>query len=295
MDGGWGMGFEAILGAQFNVVEGNFMQDVGQLVNFYKPAIELSEANNTVRRNVAVNAKSNGLEISVLYSTSSAANELVYNNVFYGPGSCIFQSANGGSPAYDGDLYANNVCYKFSGPATDIYQRNRNSNIIYNDILFVDSSENPQPDQSIIIWNHVGQGSFQYPQPLAFAEQNYNPPFANNKGLNVPPQFVDEAHFDFHLSAGSPLVGAGTSVTDPVWGSTTGATDVGAFGIAQTSTTGAPAAPIPIANMAMKSFVADVRYSQALVAAGNSHAYRGWAAIGNPPPGPGQKAGQEIR
>jgi hypothetical protein len=34
MDGGWGIGFEAIQGSQFNLVEGNVIKDVGQLVAF---------------------------------------------------------------------------------------------------------------------------------------------------------------------------------------------------------------------------------------------------------------------
>jgi hypothetical protein len=47
----------------------------------------------------------------------------------------------------------------------------------------------------------------------------------------VVPQFVDEANLDFHLNSGSPLIGVGTSITDIGWGSSTGFTDIGAFGI----------------------------------------------------------------
>ena len=45
------------------------------------------------------------------------------------------------------------------------------------------------------------------------------------------PQFADESNADFHLSAGSPLLGAGLPVANISWGSSTGAVDLGAFGM----------------------------------------------------------------
>jgi uncharacterized protein (TIGR03437 family) len=286
MDGGWGMAFEAIESSQFNLIEGNFVKDVGQLVAFYKPAFELSDANNTVRRNISVNAKSNGLEISALEGGSSAVNELVYNNVFYSPGSCIFQSQNGSVASYDGDIYANNICYKLSGNATDIYQANKNGKIMYNDILSTDAAGNPLPDKSIFIWNHGAQADFQYPKTLAYAEQNYSPPFSHNNGLDVPPQFVDEAHFDFHLSPGSPLTGAGTSMVDPQWGATVGTTDLGAFGIASVSSTAVPGAPLSIDTTSLAAFLVGTPYSQTMVASGGAAPYQAWVVTaGNMPPG----------
>src|SRR5262249_19027485 len=56
MDGGWGMGFESINdgpGSDHNLIEGNVIKDVGRLVSFYKPALEISSSFNTVRRNIA--------------------------------------------------------------------------------------------------------------------------------------------------------------------------------------------------------------------------------------------------
>jgi uncharacterized protein (TIGR03437 family) len=103
--------------------------------------------------------------------------------------------------------------------------------------------------------------------------------------LDVPPQFVDEAHFDFHLNPGSPLIGAGTIVTDPQWGATGATTDVGAFGIAQISTTGVPPAPLSIITPSLAPFVVGVPYSQALVASGGAQPYKGWVVTGNLPPG----------
>ena len=231
MDGGWGMGWEAVQGAQHNLVEGNIIKDVGQLVTFYKPSIEVSDGYNVVRRNISLNAKSSAVEVSALYGGSTAAGTLIYNNVFYRPDSCLFQSHNGGVSAYDNNLYANNICYKFARVATDIYLGNRNSKIIYNDILAVDSKGAPQPGKNIIIWNHDAQEDFQYPQTLAHADRIYSPPFSHNKGLDVAPMFVDEAGLDFHLTAGSALVGAGTEIADKDWEAVAGTVDLGAFGI----------------------------------------------------------------
>ena len=229
MDGGWGMGFEAIQQSQHNLVEGNFIFHVGRLVTFYKPSIEISAGANVVRRNISVNSKSNALEISALYGGDTAASVLVYNNVFYRPSTCYFQSHNGGVLAYDGELFANNICYGFPGIATDIYLKNTNSQIVYNDILAVDGNGNPQPNQAIIIWNHDAQDTYQYPQTLVYAEASYNPPFSHNDGLDVAPGFVDESGFDFHLAAGSSLIGAGMQVTDPDWSAESTTTDIGAY------------------------------------------------------------------
>jgi hypothetical protein len=66
MDGGWGMGLENIsgngLGADHNLIEGNFIKDVGRLVTFYKPSIEVSGSHTTVRRNVIVQSASWAIE-----------------------------------------------------------------------------------------------------------------------------------------------------------------------------------------------------------------------------------------
>ncbi|HXB68972.1 MAG TPA: hypothetical protein VNY05_12045, partial [Candidatus Acidoferrales bacterium] len=231
MDGGWGMGWNAIQGSQQNLVEGNFIKDVGQLVTFYKPAIQVSEANNTVRRNVVVNAKSYAFEISALYGGSSAANTRIYNNTVYKPAACVFASHNNGVAAYDHGVFSNNICYAFTSHATDIYLANKNSQISYNDILALDGDGRPQPEKRVIIWNHEAGGDFQYPRTLAQADSMFSPPFSHNKGLDKLPAFVDEARFDFHLAAGSPLAGAGTKIQDPEWGFPGGRVDLGAFGI----------------------------------------------------------------
>jgi len=52
--------------------------------------------------------------------------------------SVFFQSHNGGVTAYDNDVYSNNICYKISNIAIDIYLNNTTNQISYNDILNVD-------------------------------------------------------------------------------------------------------------------------------------------------------------
>ena len=259
MDGGWGMGWEAIQGSQHNLVEGNFIKDVGQLVNFYKPAIEVSEANNAVRRNVVVNAKSNAFEVSALYGGSSAVNIRVYNNTVYKAKTCLFTSHNGGVEAYDHDVFSNNICYGLTGDATDIYPGNKNSQISYNDIVALDAGGRPQPDKRLIIWNHQAEGDFQYPRTVAQADSMYSPPFSHNHGLDVVPQFVEEARFDFHLASGSPLTAVGTKIQDADWPLPAGKIDLGAFGISPAPHRAAPsrsrdagddAAPAPEAAIA---------------------------------------------
>jgi len=232
MDGGWGMAWEAVFaGAQNNLVEGNFVKDVGQLITAYKPSFEISQGPNTLRRNISVNGKNVAVEVSALYGGSTVVGSLIYNNIFYNPNGCLFQSHNSGVTAYDYTLFANNICYKFPNEATDIYLDNTNSEIVYNSLLGTDPAGTPQPDRPIIIWAHDSGGSFQYPQTLAYADNFYKPPFSYNKGLDVVPQFVDEANLDFHLNSGSPLIGVGTPITDIGWGSSMGVTDIGAFGI----------------------------------------------------------------
>jgi len=236
MDGGWGMAWNAVYaGAQNNLVEGNFVKDVGQLITAYKPSFQISQGPNTLRRNIVVNEKSIALEVSALYGHSTVTGSLIYNNVFYGPGRCYFQSHNQGVAAYDRVVFANNICYKFTGDATDIYLANKTNQIMFNDILSVDGHGFLQPDRAIIIWNHDAAGSYQYAKTLAYADTEYNPPFSHNKGLDVNPQFVDESKLDFHLKRDSRLIGAGTAIKDLVWGSTTGKIDLGAYGIRQIS------------------------------------------------------------
>ena len=226
MDGGWGHGWLNVLFSQHNLVEGNFIHSVAQMVTFYKPAMQLSESDNTLRRNVVVNSRSWALEVSSLM-TGAASGNLVYNNTFYSPGGCYFQSSSRGARAYYNDVFANNICYRVGALATEIYLGNPTNRIVANDILAVENGK-PQPEKPIIVWNRVVVGSD--PKPLATADKSYAP-FSRNRELAVPPEFVDEANLDFHLSAASPLIGQGVGIVDGDWGSPLGTLDLGAYGI----------------------------------------------------------------
>ncbi|HEV3329369.1 MAG TPA: hypothetical protein VG096_00200 [Bryobacteraceae bacterium] len=269
VDGGWGQAWATVFGdntlSQHNLFEGNVVKDIGQLEQAYKPAIQLSQSFSTVRRNVVVNTKSRALEVSALYS-STASNNLVYNNVFYKQDTCLFQSSSSGVTAYDGDIFVNNICYPITNLATDIYLPNSTNVITNNDLLAVNANGAPVPNQPIVTWNHAAQGAFQYPKALAYADGKYSPPFANNKGLDVNPSFVDESNMDFHLRSGSALLGAGAALNDSDWGSPTGSPDLGAFGIAARTQSAADATPGPV----VASLVNGASYLPGAVAPGEN-------------------------
>jgi hypothetical protein len=233
MDGGWGQGWIAVWGggsSDHNLVEGNVIKSVGQLVPYFKPAIQVSGANNTVRRNVVIDSRTWALEVSS-FGGGGASDNLVHNNVFYRPGGCYFQSSSRGPRAYYNDVYANNICYKIQNLATQIYLGNATNRIAANDLLYVDGAGKPQPEHPMVIWNQLGGGAFEAPKSVSAADRAYDPPFAGNRKLAAIPQFADEANADFHLSAASPLVGGGLPIANISWGSSTGAVDLGAFGM----------------------------------------------------------------
>ena len=241
MDGGWGQGWISTGGSGNNLVEGNFIQGVGQLAPVYKPAIEASTGNNTVRRNVTVGAKTWALEVSA-FGGDTAAHNLIYNNVFYDSGGCYFQSSSRGTEAYSNVIYANNICYKVHDVAFRIYLGNTTDRNTSNGILSLDAMGNPQPERAFIVWNQLGGGAYEAMKSIGAADRGYSPVFSRNRTLSVVPRFVDEANFDFHLSASSPLLDAGIAIADAEWGSIVGPVDLGAFGIAISPAVSVPAA-----------------------------------------------------
>ena len=245
MDGGWGHGWVGVYGggpADHNLVEGNFIKGVGQLTPAYKPAIQVSGAYNTVRRNVVVDTRRWASEVSS-FEGGTASYDLIYNNVFYNSGGCYFQSSSRGVRAYNNVVYANNICYKIEEVAFRIYLGNTTDRNTNNDILSVDAAGKLQPDRDFFVWNQLGGGTYENGKSIAAAEQSYAPVFSRNKVLSVPPRFVDEANRDFHLSAGSRLLDAGIAISDAEWGSTPVPVDLGAYGIAATKAVPAPADP----------------------------------------------------
>jgi tetratricopeptide (TPR) repeat protein len=242
MDGGWGQGWVSVSGSEHNLVEGNFVKGVGQLAPVYKPAIQASTGNNTVRRNVTAGSKTWALEVSA-FGGDTASYNLIYNNVFYDSGGCYFQSSSRGAQAYNNVIYANNICYKVQDVAFRIYLGNTTNRNINNDILSVDAAGQPHPERAFMMWNQLGGGSYEVLKSIAVVDRSYAPTFSQNKALSVVPRFVDEANLDFHLSAGSPLVDSGIAISDAEWGSTVGPADLGAFGIAVSGATSGPADP----------------------------------------------------
>jgi len=231
MDGGWGMGLEAIQGSTGNLLEGSYIYHVGRGVPFYKPGVEISSAGNVVRRNVVVGSQSWSFEISALYGGDTVHGVSVYNNTGYQNAGWIFGSANGGLAAYDGVLVADNISFA-EGTATDIYQGNTTGQITFNSLATVDGAGAVDPAARVVIWNHAAGGDFQYPKTVDFADTNYAPPWSNNAPLVVDPLFVAVAANDYHLRAGSPMIGAGVLVVDSVWPSVSLSNDVGAFAAA---------------------------------------------------------------
>jgi hypothetical protein len=228
MDGGWGMGFEAIEQSNHNLVEGSIIFHPGRGITAYKPGLEISAASNVVRRCLVLGAVSNAIEISALYGGDSVANSLFYNNTLNRPGQCVFQSHNGGVVAYNGVAVANNICF---GPnqGFEYYLNNTNSGVLNNAIVPLDAAGNANPSARVITWWQDGGGNYQYPQTVGYADTNYVPPFAGNAPLVVLPQFVNESAGDFHLQLTTPLAGAGVTITDPDWSTESITTDIGAY------------------------------------------------------------------
>ena len=237
MDGGWGMGWEAVndggLGADGNLFEGNQIFHVGRLISAYKPSIEISSSGNTVRRNLIVNGARGAIEESAF--GGPAASNLVYNNTIYSSGWCLFVSAKGGVPSYDHNVFANNICYKFSPPATMIYPGNTTNDIANNAFSLPGADGKIDSDQKILIWNQSAAGDYQYPKTVDFADRSYNPPFSGNAPLQRLPNFEDEDTYDFRLKTDSELRRAGIHVADQTWGSPEAPPDLGAFGLTRMS------------------------------------------------------------
>jgi hypothetical protein len=226
-DGGWGIGvaFVATSGTTTgNLVEGNVFFSQGQLVSYYKPAVQVSGDSSTVRRNLIINAKSAGVEISYI-STDGGTADLIYNNVIYGAGNVCWWQSTAAAGNFNGTRLSNNICIKSgtanSGHLIYTYTAGDAETFSYNNFLYY-SSGVPAPNQAIVDFGWTGTW-----RTIAYADANFNQ-WSNNSGLNVDPQFVDDASYDFHLASGSPMLGAGVSVTDVTWG-TTGQTNLGAF------------------------------------------------------------------
>jgi hypothetical protein len=220
MDGGWGMGFETIEQSTGNLFEGNIIWHAGRAVpTLYKPGFEISSSGNTARRNLIVGSQLKAIEVSALCCGDTAVGTLIYNNTLVDNPQCLFQSHNGGTAAYNGNLWANNICVGFQLGA-DIYLPNVTSKYTHNDFL----SASGDPAAKVIIWAHE---TSENPVALSTADALYKP-WSHN--MAAVPRFYDPAGLDFHLRLSSVLTGGGVAFADPVWGPVA-AGDLGMFGI----------------------------------------------------------------
>ena len=83
-----------------------------------------------------------------------------------------------------------------------------------------------------MIWNQLGGGTFETAKSIGAADRTYDPPFSRNRSLSVMPQFADEAECRFPserrtVRCWAPACRWRTSS----WGASTGAVDLGAFGL----------------------------------------------------------------
>ncbi len=231
----------------------------------YKDAVGVMGQHVTMRRNLVLSGgiSSNGnvnpnttmgVEINGANQGSSPADfGLFYNNVFYGGGGPCFWWEGAASETYE--TVANNICYKqrggndagqsptpvplasghigYSGAQDYLYLMMRGtftgSLASYNDFLFSDpyvGGGAPIPAQPIICVDSGACGGYASSYKVATDNVTWPTNFINN--LAVTPGFVNEGT-DFHLGAGSALVGAGTIVNDSNWVFPASETDIGAF------------------------------------------------------------------
>src|SRR5205823_758742 len=111
-----------------------------------------------------------------------------------------------------------------------------------NSVEYIDGNDVLQTGVNLV--HYYGGSEYSTTLAVADSDPRYAPPFSKNLALSaVRPQFVDEANFDLHLAAGSPLRGAGVSISDSTWGTPSGFVDLGAFGM---SPAAAPSQPAPL-------------------------------------------------
>ena len=149
MDGGWGQGWIGVFGEGGGSQSGGRQYDQGR-----GPAGAVFQAGDSGFGREQHGKTQRGAPEpdlgarSKLLRRRTASYNLIYNNVFYDPGGCYFQSSSRGARAYYNDVYANNICYKMQDLATQIYLGNTTNRNIGNDFLSVDAAGKPQPERA---------------------------------------------------------------------------------------------------------------------------------------------------
>jgi hypothetical protein len=227
-------------------------------------AINVADGNNTIQNNLVYGSWRNGVnvwatpmrlragpiniignEVSHVVSGSGIKvshrddnvyieNNVVHNNVLYGIEVDVSDPAPYGKPTM---FLGNNTVY---GNATNIQ-----ASSAHTDLVVVNNTFSHSVGDNYNVTNS-GNGIFSFNNWYGGAGYGTNP-FPETNLLNVDPLFVDAAGFDFHLTSGSELIGAGTN--SPVAGYTppssdkdgnprTGTADIGAYVFSVLSNTG---------------------------------------------------------
>jgi len=130
----------------------------------------------------------------------------IYHNVFYDDrrgGVWI-----GGTPTfehtYEDNVYKNNIFYANSeyGNPYQIRAGRLNGYLFEHNNIIHDT-----PGEDVIYSSGLSAA-----HPLTWWESHYSDLYVDN--MELAPQFVDAPNFDFHLAAGSPMIDAGTYLTE---------------------------------------------------------------------------------
>ena len=198
-------------GTYRNLWERNVFADsfdiIGQDRRHYGSGIQFASANNIIRYNRFYNNESGNLRMTIYADSPDNHDNRIYNNtMYYGGMACVpflFNYAGNMS----GNVFKNNIIMKgyyeadpfqiwFSGGPPDL----AGVKLSFNNII----AESVGTD----VIGHAHRGN----HSLIWWEANYPDNLADN--LEVDPKFVDEQARDFHLQADSPLIDAGTHLTE---------------------------------------------------------------------------------
>ncbi len=260
MDMYWGGGANCgHAGTQYNLIEGNVISNVGKELQTgsgnYKPGIQLSSPNNTVRRNIIRDGRdtsvdgSIGIEVSGIEGTNADGNK-IYNNTLVHNGA--FGLIAMGTQGTRNLVIANNIFYDMdtghnsssgiSSPnAAVVLVDTYTGSVVHHNLILsrVNGSDSPSAVTCVL-----GYGN-----ELSTSAANSNWPGTYYNNITSAPNFSDYANFDYHLNPASQAINAGQQIADSTWG-TIGhrgtAPDIGAFEYSSGGSAGAdtpPAAP----------------------------------------------------
>ncbi len=244
VDGGLGIGFEIQFTADYNLIEGNYIKDQGKNfdVQVYKPGVEISASNHTIRRNIiadtaaiwAVGANANGLEISDVGASSD--NSFYHNNTLVrigGTGIVLWGAT--------GNELKNNLVYDAGLGVIEYGARSlhedppANTNVAeYNLFLDVSGGGAELPGATTLSFNYSAAVTVAAADANNTGDEAF---FNNNIGRPTDaysPVFIDYNNRNWenlHVQSTSGMIDAGTVVSNSVWGpmACNGPCDVGAF------------------------------------------------------------------